>query len=199
MFGIIFILLLYALTFLFTDTMVKVVQMVQLIFFHVLISSQLPASLYFYLLEFKLSLFQFLPNWPGLAIVDDLTIHATSNQKTIDIFLDYNFSRNVGQIFFFIVFLIPFWLIFLILSNRRVVEHKKWNTFFSLISHRRFRFMILNDIASVLYLPVLIFGFYQFQELFGEGYMGFNGFITLVFVLAFLALPFIWTAIWCKK
>ena len=59
--------------------------------------------------------------------------------------------------------------------------------------------MVINDVASVLYLPILIFGFYQFQELFGEGYLGFNGFISLVFVLACLALPFIWTAVWCKK
>ena len=93
----------------------------------------------------------------------------------------------------------PFWLIFLILSNKRVVEHKKWHNLLELISNRRFGFMIINDIASVLYIPILVFGFYQFQELFGEGILGFNGFISLVCVLLCLALPIVWTIVWCKK
>lgn len=143
--------------------MVKVIQMFQLLFFHLMILTQLPASLYFFLLEIKLTLFQFLPNWPSLGVASDLVVHTTANQRTIDIFIDYNFSRNVGQIFFFMVLLIPFWLIFLFLSNKRIVEHKKWHELFEIISNRRFKFMVINDVASVLYIPILIFGFYQFQ------------------------------------
>jgi len=59
--------------------------------------------------------------------------------------------------------------------------------------------MVINDVISVLYIPILVFGFYQFQDLIGDGILGFNGFISLLSVLACLAIPFIWTVVWYKK
>jgi hypothetical protein len=199
MFAVVFLLLLYALTFIWTDVMVKVIQWMQILCFHAIILTQIPASLFFYLLELKLALFQFLPNWPSQGIASDLTIHTTSNQKTMDVFLDYNFSRNVGQIFLFLVIFSPLWFLFLILSNRRVVDHKLWNSILTTISNHRFKLMVVNDICSVFYVPILWFGFYQMQELFGEGFLVFNGISCLLFVIFAIIIPFIWLWAWVKK
>lgn len=70
---------------------------------------------------------------------------------------------------------------------------------FETISVRRYRYSIINDIFGIFYLPILWFSFYQFQKLFDKGYLGFNGFVCLVLVLAALALPFVWGAVWWKK
>lgn len=50
MFAVVFLLLLYALTFIWTDVMVKVIQWMQILCFHAIILTQIPASLFFYLL-----------------------------------------------------------------------------------------------------------------------------------------------------
>ena len=107
-----------------SDTMMKPIQLIQLLFLHCLTTSPIPASLFFYLIDLKLSLLQFLPNWLSIPIPKDVTLHESSTQKTIDIFVDYNFIRNVGQILLPIIVAFSFWLIFFILSNKRVVSHK---------------------------------------------------------------------------
>ena len=119
-----FILVLFALSLLFTDTMIKPLQFLQLLFFHCLTLSPIPASLFFYLAEFKASLLQFLPNWLSIPIAKDVTLHEDSTQKTIDLFVDYNFVRNVGHIIFAVVIYFGFWIVFFILSNKRVVWHR---------------------------------------------------------------------------
>lgn len=52
---------------------------------------------------------------------------------------------------------------------------------------------------SVLYLPLLWFGFSQFQELFSAGYLGFNGFICLIFVIFSVLYPIGLFLVWWKK
>lgn len=52
---------------------------------------------------------------------------------------------------------------------------------------------------SVLYLPLLWFGFSQFQELFSTGYLGFNGFICLIFVIFSVLYPIGLFLVWWKK
>ena len=52
---------------------------------------------------------------------------------------------------------------------------------------------------GVFYFPILVFGFYQFQNLFSKGYGGFNGFVCLLLVIASILLPFIWAYVWWKK
>lgn len=199
LFTVVFILLLYCVTFLFTDTMVKPIQMLQVMFFHCVTTSPMSASLYFFLLELKPSLLQFLPNWLSLPLSRDLTLHKTSTQKTIDVFIDYNFFRNVGQIVFMIIIAFGLWALFMILSNRRIIEHKTWHNFLESVSVRRFRFSLLNDIISVFYVPIVWFGFNQFQELFSEGYLGFNGFVCLIMVVFVLLYPFGLVYVWWKK
>lgn len=130
LFATIFILLLYALTFLYTDTVVKPIQMLQLLFFHCVTSVSFPASFYFYFLQIKSSLLQFLPNWPKSSIPSDVTLHATSTQRTIDVFVDYNFFRNVGHIFFMIVVAIGLWGIFFLLSRPKIVTNPLWQKMF---------------------------------------------------------------------
>jgi hypothetical protein len=59
--------------------------------------------------------------------------------------------------------------------------------------------MIINDVFSLFYFPILYFGFLQLQHLFGPGILGLNGFIALVFILTVILLPFIWIYVWVKK
>ena len=199
LFCVIFVLLLYMISFLFSDTVVRVIQMLQLLFFHALISAPIPAGMFFFLRELRYSLLQFLPNWLKSPIPSDITIYKDTNQKMIDLFVDYNFFRNVGQILFPTIILVGLFAIFMILSNRKVIEHKIWQKMFQIISIQRFRFSIINDIMGVFYLPILVFGFYQFQNLFDKGYAGFNGFVCLVLVIGAILLPFAWGFVWWKK
>lgn len=91
------------------------------------------------------------------------------------------------------------WAIFMILSNKRVIENKIWQKAFETVSNQRFGFSVINDVFSIFYVPILWFGFSQFQTLFGSGYLGFNGFICLIFVLASISLPFLLFLVWWKK
>ncbi len=141
----------------------KPLQFVQIMFFHAIIDVNIPASLYYYFLELKLSIFQFLPNWFSANFSSEITLHWSSSQKTIDIFTDFNFLRNQGQIFIQIVILAFMWALFMILSNKRVIEHKIWHSILETISHRRYKLMVINDVISLFYVPILWFGFSQMQ------------------------------------
>lgn len=169
--------------------MVKPIQMLQIMFFHCICEVSMSASFFFFLLELKPALLQFLPNWMALPLAKDITLHSKSSQKTIDVFVDFNFFRNVGHIVFMIVVAFGLWALFIILSNRRIVENKTWHNFLEMVSIKRFRFSLINDILSVLYVPILWFGLNQFQQLFSTGYLGFNGFICLIFVIVCLLVP----------
>lgn len=120
-FAVIFILLLYSFTILFTDTMIKPLQMLQIMFFHALVTVPMPANLFFYLVKLRLSLLQFLPNWLSGPIPKDISLYSNATQKTIDVFIDYNWFRNVGQILFMIVIFFGFFAVFKIASNKRVI------------------------------------------------------------------------------
>jgi hypothetical protein len=139
----------------------------------------------------------FVVNWfkgyfPGKAVYYD------TPQKIVDVFVDYVFLRNVGQIFVLIVILGSLWFVFLLLENKRIVSHKIWHKFLEEVSQKRYQLMVVNDVITLFYLPILYFGFLQLQHLFGEGIYGFNVFATLLFVIAALAMPFVWLLVWFK-
>jgi len=191
------VLLLYALTFIFSDCMVRPLQILQLLFLHCLINVQVPANLYYFLLQLQPSTFGFIINWFS-KYLPVVAVYYDTPQKIADVFIDYVFLRNVGQIFVLIVILGVFWFIFLILGNKRILPHKIWHRFLEEVSQKRYQLMVINDVITLFYLPILYFGFMQLQHLFGSGIYGFNGFVTLVFLLAALAMPFIWLLVWFK-
>lgn len=197
-FVVIFILILYAASFIFSDTMVLLLQFLQIFALHAVIEVSVPANIYFYMFELKPALLQFLPNWLSIPLSTS-KIHLNTPLKVIDVFFDYNFIRNVGHFIFPFVILIPLWLLFGLLSNRRLVENKNWLSFWTGISVNRYRLMILNDVLSVFYVPLLWFGFMQFQDLIFEGYLGFSSFLAIAMVIICVALPAIWLVIWIRN
>jgi len=128
-FSVIFILLIYALSFFWSDAAVKSIQIIQLALFHATINSPIPPVLYYYLVEFKRSLFEFMPNFFSSFLSPNKSYHPAS-QKVIDIFVDFNFLRHVGQIFFFIIVFAVLWVILLFLSNKRLISNKTWHGMF---------------------------------------------------------------------
>lgn len=126
----IFVLLLYGLTFIFSDCMVRPLQVLQIYFLHCLASVGVPANLYYFLLQLKLSLLPFLENWFS-PYLPEKSLYYDTPPKVGDVFVDYIFLRNVGQIFLLVVVLACFWFVFLILGNKRVVQHKVWHSFLS--------------------------------------------------------------------
>ncbi len=54
---VVVVLLIYAISFLWTDAAVKSIQLIQLALFHATINSPIPPALYYYLVEFKRALF----------------------------------------------------------------------------------------------------------------------------------------------
>ena len=197
-FASIIFLLLFALTMFFSDVMIRPLQMLQMLFLHCLIDSPAPANMYYLLQTLRLSTLNFVTNWFSGMFPSTIVYYDTPT-KIYDTCIDYIFLRNVGQIFTLIVVMAVFAFIFLILSNKRIMCNKVWHSFFSEVSEKRFRWMALNDILSLFYVPITYFGFWQFHHLFGTGIYGFNGFVTLVFVLSTILLPIIYLILWCKR
>jgi hypothetical protein len=191
-------LLLFAATFVFSDVMVRPLQLLQLLFLHCLIDSPISANLYYLLSHLKLATLSFTTNWFSSSFPTPSPYYSIP-LKIKDNCVDYIFLRNVGQIFVYIVILACFWVVFLLLGNKRIVTHKIWLSFFSEVSEKRFKNMLVNDVVSLFYLPITYFGFWQMNNLFGEGIYGFNGFATLFFTASAIAVPVIWLGIWCKR
>jgi hypothetical protein len=122
------VLLLYAVTFVFSDCIVRPLQILQLLFLHCLINVQVPANLYYLLVQLKPSLLGFVKNWFS-AYFPTTAAYYDTPQKIVDVFTDYIFVRNVGQVFTLMVVLGTFWFVFLLLGNRRVITHKIWHKF----------------------------------------------------------------------
>ena len=165
-FAVIFVLLLYAVSFFWTDAAIKPLQFIQLALLHATLNIVIPPSLHFYLIEFKRSLISFVPNIFGSRLEPDKVYHASS-LKVIDIFTDYDFLRHLGQIFFFLAVFAVMWLIFCLLSNKRLISDKLWHHMFDDIFKRRFKFMAINDIFSLFYVPIMWFTISQFADLAG--------------------------------
>lgn len=174
-------------------------QILQLIFLHCLISAPVSANIYYLLAGLKISTLNFIKNWfssffptPSPYYDVPLTI------KTA--LVDYIFLRNVGQIFVMIVVMFCFWLVFLILGNKRIMKHKIWLNFFSEVSKKRFQLMVINDIVSIFYLPITYFGFLQMTHLFdAPGIYSFNGVMALIFLMVAIIVPIAWIVLWCKR
>lgn len=108
-----------------------------------------------------------MPNFFSSYLSPSKSYHPAS-QKVIDIFVDFNFLRHVGQIFFFIVVFGVIWLIFLFLSNKRLISNKIWHGMFEDVFKRRFKFKALNDVLSLFYVPLIWFGLSQLKDLGGQ-------------------------------
>jgi len=119
--------------------------------------------------------------------------------KIVDIFVDFVFLRNLGQIFVFIVIFACFWAIFMLLGNKRLIPHKIWQPFFASISDKRYGLMVINDVLSLFYLPILFFSFMQLNNLNGGGIYSFNAFVTVIFLIAAILMPVIWLLLWIKR
>ncbi len=82
--------------------------------------------------------------------------------------VDYNFLRHMGVIFFFMIIFACMWTVFFFLSNKRVITNKTWHGMFEDAFKRRFKFMAVNDVFSLLYVPIIWFGLSQFKNLMGS-------------------------------
>jgi hypothetical protein len=66
---------------------------------------------------------------------------------------------------------------------------------------RRFKFMAINDVFSLFYVPILWFGLSQFKSLIDSGpetYMTVNAGLTVVFFVFAVVMPFVWLMMWIK-
>jgi hypothetical protein len=197
-FVVVAILLLYVVSFVFSDVMVRPLQMLQLLFLHCMVNSPVSANIYYLLAGLQNSTLLFINNWfsgsfpnPSPYYTVPLVIASTCT--------DYIFLRNVGQIFILIIILACFWLLFLVLGNKRIVTHKVWHSFLAEVSQKRYQFMVVNDVLSLFYLPILYFGFLQLQTLIGPGIYAFNAAATLIFIALAITLPIIWTTVWYRR
>lgn len=108
-----------------------------------------------------------MPNFFSSFLSPNKSYHPAS-QKVIDIFVDFNFLRHVGQIFFFIIVFAILWVILLFFSNKRLISHKIWHGMFDDVFKRRLKFRAINDILSLFYVPLIWFGLSQLKDLMGQ-------------------------------
>ena len=189
-------LVLYAVTFVFSDVMVRPLQMLQILLFHCLIAAGIPANLYYFLFQAKESTFDFVQNWfkgnlPAASPYYDTPL------KVADVFVDEVFLRHMGQLFVLAVILGCFWFVFLILGNKRIMTHKIWQGFFEKVSQKRYQLMVLNDVFSLFYFPLLYFAFMQLPRVpASSGFYALNYAVTVILLLLALIVPFAWWVLW---
>lgn len=129
-FAVVIFLLLYVLTFVFSDVMVRPLQFLQLLFLHCLVDSPISANLYYPLRGLQSSTLNFITNWFKDSFSTQ-SVYYDTPLKIQDACIDYIFLRNVGQVFVVMVVLACFWFLFLILGNKKIVSHKLWHSFLS--------------------------------------------------------------------
>ena len=127
-FTVVIVLLLLALSFFFSDVMIKPLQMLQLLFLHSLIDSPVSANIYYLLVGLKISTLNFVTNWFSTSFTS-YSVYYDTPLKIQDACTDYLFLRNVGQIYMMMVVFACFWFVFLILGNNRIIKHKIWHSF----------------------------------------------------------------------
>lgn len=118
-------------------------------------------------------------------------------QKVADTFIDEIFLRNLGPFFPVAVVFACFWFFFLTLSSKFVMRHKIWQGFFQEISRKRFQLMLINDIFSLFYFPILYFAFMQMNNLVSTGsFYALNAAFTIIIFIAAIIVPIAWTTLW---
>lgn len=110
----------------------------------------------------------FTPNFFLSSLNPETTYHR-SPQKIVDMLVDYDFLRNLGQIFFFIILFAGMWLILLFLSSKKLISNKLWFNLLDDTFKRRFKFMAINDVISLFVVPIVWFAIWQFKDLKGTG------------------------------
>jgi hypothetical protein len=123
------VLVLYAITFVFSDVMVRPIQILQVFLFHCLIAVGVPANIYFFLLQMRSSTLDFVENWFAGGLPATSPYYSTP-LKVVDVFIDEIFLRHLGQLFVLLVILGCFWFVFLILSSKHIMRNKIWQGFF---------------------------------------------------------------------
>lgn len=83
----IFVLVLYGVTFIFSDVMVRPLQWLQVLFFHCCIAVGVPANIYYHLIQMKNSTLAFVDNWFAGGLPKSSPYYS-SPQKIIDVFTD---------------------------------------------------------------------------------------------------------------
>jgi len=133
---------------------------------HATLNVAIPPLIYYYLLEFKRSLMGFMPNFFAGYLEAGKAYHSVP-LKVIDAFVDADFLRNVGQVLFWVCVFACVWIAFAVLSNKRLVSDKLWHNMFDDVFKRRFKFMAVNDVISLFYVPIVWFAFTQFKDFTG--------------------------------
>ena len=198
-FVVVGVLLLYALTFFFSDVMVRPLQVLQLFFLHSLINAPVSANIYYLLAGLKISTLNFITNWFGSSFPSPSPYYDVP-LIIKNALVDYIFLRNVGQILVMIVVALCFWFVFLMLGNKRIMRHKIWFGFFNEVSEKRFQLMLINDIISLFFLPIMYFGFFQLSHLYeAGGIYAANGTTTLIFLILAILVPIAWAMLWCRR
>jgi hypothetical protein len=68
------------------------------------------------------------------------------------------------------------------------------------VFRRRFKFMAINDVMSLFYMPIIWFGLTQFRNI--SGYTDNLSITTPVFAIIFLVaaivMPIVWVVLWKK-
>jgi len=87
--------------------------------------------------------------------------------------------------------------VFMILGSKHVVRHKVWLGFFQQVSRKRYQLMVLNDVLSVFFFPIIYFALMQLPNLaVGSGFYTLNAGLTVVLFACAIVMPIAWTVMW---
>jgi hypothetical protein len=190
------VLVLFGLTFFFSDVMIRPLQWLQILCFHCLIAVGAPPNIYYHLYQMKNSTLDFLTNWFESSLPNRSPYYSTP-QKVADTFIDEIFLRHLGPFFLVAAVFGCFWFFFLSISSKFVMRHKIWQGFFQEVSRKRFQLMLVNDIFSIFYFPILFFAMMQMGNLVSPGsFYALNAAFTIILFIGAIIVPIAWATLW---
>lgn len=117
--------------------------------------------------------------------------------KVVDAFVDEIFLRHLGQFFLVASVMGCFWFFFLSISSKFVLRHKIWQGFFQEISRKRYQLMVINDVFSLFYFPIIYFAMMQMANLVSPGaFYALNAAVTVLLFIAAIIMPIAWITLW---
>lgn len=171
----------------------------QQFYVHAYINYTIPPNLFYFLKNLKLTMMGFLPNLPALGFPDADYWQSDIPQKVLDLDGYINFCKSVGSVVLYIIVYLGLALLVKLFSTKFMMNRPMRNLFAE-VYEQRVKFNFLHEVLWTYFLPVVFYGMLQFRHFSSDTPMySFNLFLSVLMLLAFLALPFIFVKVIYKE
>lgn len=159
----------------------------------------IPPNLFYFLKNLKPAMLGFLPNLPGMGFTGPDYWQSDIPQKVLDLDGSINFSKSVGSVVLYIIVYVVLALLVKLFSTKCMMNRPLRNLFIE-VYDQRVKWNFMHEVLWTYFLPVVFYGLLQFRHFNSDSPMySFNLFLSVLLLVAFLSLPFIFARIIFKE